>query len=137
MKKPEIIKFEQVIPYLNYELKASFYDGAPELVIGIDVVEETIEGLDFGASDLDEGFRPILHPLSMLTQEIEHDGEKFVPIEVIEWRLNILPHTDHNGIGLWMCGSQRADASLDNFNKLFEWHFNVFNLPEELYIKKS
>lgn len=30
-------------------------------------------------TDIDK-FRPILHPLSNLTKEIEHNGEKFVPI---------------------------------------------------------
>ena len=31
-----------------------------------------------------EEFIPVLHPLSDLTKEIEHKGEKFVPIEVLD-----------------------------------------------------
>jgi len=135
-----ILEFKHIIPYLQYDLKASFYDNAPELVIGVNVVEETIEGLDFGSAELDEGFKPILRPLSELTKEIEHNGEKLMPFEICG---GILQGND---------GEKQYLTDLHQFSlgkidvrwlpywvvdKLFEWHFDVFGLiPEGLAIKK-
>jgi len=51
-------------------------------------------------------YKPILRPLSDLTKEIEIEGIKFVPIDISEIKL----HT---------------------YNKLLEWHFDVFGLIEQ------
>jgi hypothetical protein len=55
----------------------------------------------------------ICHPLSGLTKEIEHNGERFVPIEI-------------TGIIDWEYGYEKLPYWL--IQKLFEWHFDVFGL---------
>lgn len=76
---------------------------------------------------LDE-IKPILRPLSDLTKEIEHNGEKFVPFEVLAIKLFVNTSIEKDllvgemtGIPYWV------------MEWLFEWHFDVFNLiPEGL-----
>lgn len=78
--------------------------------------------------------KSILHPLSDLTKEIEHNGEKFVPIE--KW-------DDIYGVNddfLMEVIINLPDIDVLNYpyylvNQLFEWHFDVFGLiPEGLAV---
>ena len=39
--------------------------------------------------DWDNSYQPILHPLSDLTKEIEHNGEVFVPMEKLGSRFSV------------------------------------------------
>ena len=108
--------------------------------------------------------KPILHPLSDLTKEIEVNGEKFVPIveigkmfdfdnlerfelddDIIEYGFSQHYADDSQGFsfgyfengsfGLWC---DEIDDShpiseycrLDVIQKLYEWHFDVYNLIE-------
>lgn len=85
------------------------------------------------------GFTPILHPLSDLTKEIKHNGERFVPIKDIT--LNIDEYRDDpekeypNSEGyffrlnnVWYKIDQ---LSYWRIQQLFEWHFDVFGLIDE------
>ena len=80
-------------------------------------------------------YKPILRPLSDLTKEIEHNGENFVPND----KLHELTGIDE----LWMYISgthaifMKIDVANLIYNKLLEWHINVFDIPEHLYIDKS
>lgn len=112
-------------------------------------------------------------PLSQLTEEIEHNGERFVPMVylakiqypdvdfIIEdgyciGRLNvgvILRFVVEDEIPFYkeyynnIFGQSKSDDYDDMFlanikpseirEKLFEWHFNVNNLPQELFIEKK
>jgi hypothetical protein len=114
--------------------------------------------------------KPILHPLSDITKEIEVNGEKFVPMEIL---FSLIPshnyvdyvgplnhpsyqiddgwnHCISHGTGadeltfsftgnsFWLMvgyNIELLDNQLQLFEKLFEWHFDVFNLiPEGLAI---
>lgn len=111
-------------------------------------------------------FKPILHDLSSLTKEITVDGETFIPMVKLcndfcgripcnpEFgKSKILMHADNGGGLKWWFVYHRNtmtfELSDDNkdmanytipqykmFQKLFEWHFNVFNIPSHLYINK-
>ena len=106
-----------------------------------------------------KAFKPILHPLSDITKEIEVNGEKFVPaIELAKienkWLTADLYDRiytkDYSKEGVIQCYLNTASPdddlllfiefySMDTMDyrtiqKLLEWHFNVFNLPEELWI---
>ncbi len=76
--------------------------------------------LEFGAVKFSE-CKPILRPLSDLTKEIEHNGEKFVPFEKVGiWEgKRPLKHT-----GRILCWPYEA------IEDLISWHFDVFNLIE-------
>lgn len=94
---------------------------------------------------------PILHPLSDLTKEIEHKGEKFVPIYKInnfelESKTTIYPtligicdrsiydDLTTTGGGSWEGG---IEDDIDTFQffelylKLVEWHFDICGLIEK------
>jgi hypothetical protein len=97
----------------------------------------------------------IFRPLSDLTKEIEVNGEKFVPIErlfELEYPANkggkhnpYYYDTQTNYTRCSHCGtSYHLIVHINSelifkqkywiIQKLFEWHFNVFNLPENLFI---
>jgi len=76
-----------------------------------------------------EDFKPILHPLSDLTKDIEVNEEKFVPRERIEdvffWDYVILNMRDI---------VKNNDYSLVEYlpknvvEKLLEWHFDIYGI---------
>lgn len=75
----------------------------------------------------------LLRPLSDLTKEIEHNGNKFVPIDILgedfgEIELN---RTNENrSFYVDFESYKRFDDFYMIYNKLFEWHFDVFGLIE-------
>ena len=100
-------------------------------------------------------FKPILRPLSQLTQEIEHNGGKFVPIvELLKiknktWfkehentRYQEIDFNDSYNISS-ACFAYMATKNIEIWKhdlknqpywiieKLFEWHFDVFGLIEQ------
>ena len=84
-------------------------------------------------------YKPILRPLSDLTKEVEHNGERFVPMQWMGKNIN-------KSISFYQWGIQNLeiDIETDNYSqvinlysgydavqKLFEWHFDVFGLIEQ------
>ena len=64
----------------------------------------------------------ILRPLSDLTKEIEHNGDKFVPCEQFKYDME--------------CMLKEYDVDLDCMpynviNSLIEWHFDIFSLIDK------
>ena len=100
-------------------------------------------------------YKPILHPLSDLTKEIEHKGEKFVPIVELArmaWKEPLINKFKINNGTLWynFDGDEYyfefrpnkgflfarmtpyesfmpIDNQLGLFQKLIEWHFDLFD----------
>ncbi|HEY5588564.1 MAG TPA: hypothetical protein VIK86_06380 [Candidatus Paceibacterota bacterium] len=133
----EILKLEQLAPYLPYELKIitpyGFRPNGKESTGISDIVYLTGDlYADIENNTFKSTFYPILRPLSDLTKEIEVNGKKFVPIEIII------------AVVLKDMNIKDADAKIlasmimynDNIIKLpywcvkilFELHFDVFNL---------
>jgi len=90
--------------------------------------------------DVAEYTKPILHPLSDLTKEIEVNGEKFVPIDVLNKTFrpsskDLAPYGYNGKLELDIETenySQTIDL-MDGFQiaqKLYEWHFDIHNLIE-------
>lgn len=159
------IDIKYIAPYYPYGLKGIYTDTFGNEKIGtLDMIYKTDYGFDFC---MDENAKPILHPLSDLTKEIEVNGERFVPIVEIGkilgydnlkkyevdgefeygWDENVCGDYQGYSFGWYEKGKCFAvwydhkegnpintDCNLDAINKLFEWHFNVFNLPEDLWI---
>ena len=73
---------------------------------------------------------PILHPLSDLTKEIEHKGERFVPIERIKAIRNIVT-TNSSFISDFKQAVRDRTISADLWLMLISWHFNIAGLIEE------
>lgn len=87
-------------------------------------------------------FKPILRPISDLTKEIEHKGERFVPIEWFEIGddENTSMEYDHGNIKLVKTLDSIAKYNIHNdinylpygvAQKLIKWHFDVFGLIEK------
>jgi len=88
-----------------------------------------------------EDFKPILYSMDMLTQEIEHNGERFVPIDKIkEYNLghvNWISNEREEWINRYGFNHWFKHIPLGIYNILLEWHFNIFGLEESEYIKKE
>jgi uncharacterized protein YprB with RNaseH-like and TPR domain len=110
---------------------------------------ETLTGLNFkdkkifltsGCVTEKEDFVPYLRPLSYLTKEIEVNGERFYPLEKLTEIFGGRPISfDGNCFYTKIQKSvvrKKEDlvplhfSQLDAFNKLFEWHFDVYGLIE-------
>lgn len=84
------------------------------------------------------GFKPILRPLSDLTKEIEVNGEKFVPLEKLFGTSVIMAgflpciNTFNDNFELSVSkGTKTLYATLPQYEKLFEWHFDNYGLIEK------
>ena len=96
--------------------------------------------------------KPILHPLSDLTKEIDHNGKKFVPmvelakISYPERYVSLFAYRDgiikaeidfeDYYVHLYFDGKDFvSDSSIQNqfklFQKLIEWHFDIAGLIEK------
>ena len=68
--------------------------------------------------------KPLLRPLSDLTQEIEHNGERFVPLEMLTIRSvqDFRAYPESPSVDWW---------AYKDVQKLFEYHFDVFGLLDK------
>ena len=73
-------------------------------------------------------FKPLLRPLSSLTDEIEHNGERFVPMVEIK-NSEYYSHYELEDFvrNSFSYGSLNS-LSYQLITKLHEWHFDVFGL---------
>ena len=78
---------------------------------------------------LKHGYKPILFPLSMLTQEITINGKTFVPMRKI---LNEKTLDSYRFKKMYRFGEYDRLHKIphDLFQKLLEWKFDCFNLIE-------
>lgn len=119
----EQLTLKHLAPYLPYELQMIFESTGGRIITLIGITKQGKYGIVItsgqGGLWLSQGWKPILRPMSDLTKEIEHNGEKFVPEEVL-MRLNQKDSSDYF-----------SELILDAYeitSKLFEWHFDVFDL---------
>ena len=135
------MELKHIAPYLPYGLKCKYADSPT--IWEIDIFAHKINHDDdklpiYHLIRQDEGVttcKPILRPLSDLTKPIEHNGERFVPLEIIV------------AIALKEMDIKESDAVIlsrmimynDNIHKipfwciqkLIEWKFDIFNLIEK------
>lgn len=76
--------------------------------------------------------KPIFHPLSDLTKEIEHNKEKFVPMKKMFPMWDKLRDFEFTTDLSYQVISTEAysinfEDWYDNLQKLFEWHFWIFD----------
>lgn len=70
--------------------------------------------------------KPLLRPLSDLTKEIEHNGEKFVPLYY-----NAFKHSYQHLIDFQNNFAHYKSVKYGILQRLFEWHFDVFSLIDK------
>lgn len=126
MTKQEFLAFS-----LPYDLKISFYDDFRdcEFIEKIDGMYVDVYAIMSDSYDGNpDKCKILLRPLSDLAKEIEHNGEKFVPIDEL------------NNIGDAECDRYNDYFNEENisdvnwllepfiiFQKLIEWHFDLFD----------
>ena len=96
-------------------------------IVELHCVDNGIGLVNFGWGDAKEftNVKPILHPLSSLTKEIEHKGDKFVPIE----RLGLKNTKELYGSILYTIEKECIPVS--EFFKLIKMNFDVCSLIEK------
>lgn len=142
------IKLKHLLPYLEYDLQITYTQYGS---LGTNYGETILESLSsecatfkhcsdyyFVSCDDDDDLleiKPHLRPLSDLTEEIEHNGEKFVPIDWLEEKYYTLSlHKE--------CERLLEEDGYKWINHmshllvihLFEWHFDIFGLIPDLAI---
>lgn len=118
------LELKHLAGYLPYGLK--YKNTKNDNIHTARTLSTEINMVDFGwgdAMDMHEVI-PIFRPLSDLTKEIEHNGEKFVPKDWLN--KNFIGETIGLNIATW---SHRA------VEKLREWKFDIFELiPNNLAV---
>jgi hypothetical protein len=138
--KPTKLELKHLAAYLPYELSGIIKANNSEMNKKIKLDLRTCAVLfDF---DSKFNFKPILRPLSDVTKEIEINGEKFVPIEVLaNIAIEKLPKAMYErakkDILEYIKSGNLLMLPYKIIEKLISWHFNVFNLPENLFINYS
>lgn len=160
------LTIKELAPYLPYGLKVRYEDCLYTKIhiatlsgVSNEGVETTYKRKFKGCSGdyisfkgnnniNDSNFKPILRSLSDLTKEIEHNGEKFVPIERLfeksypanksenyyyDTQTNYIRcshiHTTYHKI-IYIV-SELVDRNLyADIQQLHEWHFDIFGLIE-------
>lgn len=88
---------------------------------------------DYENYDLSNYYKLILHPLSNLKKEIEHNGRAFVPQDELEELLQINGLHFLNGYTIY--SGNNVVISIEEMqtvaNKLYEWHFDVYELIDK------
>ena len=73
-------------------------------------------------------YKPILRPLSDLTKEIEHRGEKFVPYKKLDWDKWDGEIGEYISFGDSHAGVINPLNQLNQLQFLVSWHFDIANL---------
>lgn len=146
----ESLELKHLAPYLPYRLKVKsidIFEGDPIFEMGT----ESKNGLLSSAGIkwvLEDNFKPILRPMSDLTELIEIDGQKIIPIDYLnQGNLSVdesfLPVLEGDSEdGFWYenystdCGGYSIHSvsfkfTLSVYEKLLEWHFDVFGLIDK------
>lgn len=89
-------------------------------------------GKSISMGQLKGSFKLLLRPLSDLTKEIEHKGERFVPIiKLAKMRSAYHKDFDINRANRALISDiHKGTLYFDMAKKLLQWHFDLFNLHE-------
>lgn len=152
----EKLELKHIAPYLPYRLKCKVTDRGKIVISDLNAAYSDNSYAFMNIVESEKGFdeiKPILRPLSDLTKEIEVNGERFVPIEVL-LKLNnktwfdkhdskskyslILSESNygrskafvkyHAPIEINIIHDFILHESFTLVQKLHEWHFDVFGL---------
>lgn len=124
----EKLELKNIAPYLPYNIRLKFVSKhnidklSKEDIVYLNQINEGFICVN-GYKTNNKSYLPILRPLD-LTKEIEHNGEKFVPLyELIkEDKAFTLDFIECYGI---------EELKLSVYEKLLEWHFDIFGLIEK------
>lgn len=96
-------------------------------IVELRLDELTISNGEYQYDVLFQDVKLIARPLSDLTKEIEHNGEKFVPQDILDE--THISHWSYVNIK-YLDSKMLQDAPFWFTQKLIEWHFDVHGLIE-------
>ena len=114
---------EHLAPYLPHKLYVKVFDEKPIVMIASGSSSSNWIGIG-AVVKWSENCKPLLHPLSRLTEEIGVNGDRFVP----EYKLWEASENKDFIIKLSPSGSIHNETPYWVFQKLLEWHIDVFGL---------
>lgn len=132
------LTIEHLAAYLPYGLKfqsghqlVGLYNGNSDITRPL-LMSETESGpIDWEANfDMD---KPLLRQLSQLTKTIEHNGERFVPIDRLLSEREVDAEWDFIEaiVDDWASAADKMKfAPMTIANKMHSWHFDTFGLIE-------
>jgi hypothetical protein len=132
----EQLELKHIAPYLPYGITIYFENEKGDTwkkTLAMHCSESRNE-FAYHLIDEENNWKPLLRPLSDLTKEIEHNGEKFVPNEKLNWDEGNVNHFIQRD------SQDYVDYIIRPFEhrQLCEWHFDVFGLIDKgLAIKKD
>ena len=121
----QTLSIKELAPYLPY--KVEYANTKNDKIYTLRTLSTEIDMVDFGWGDAMEvkEVKPLLRPLSQLTQEIEHNGERFVPImrlfdihTSLKWSKTEYYYVDY-GVNEYWVGNKK--------NKKMAFGYNVIN----------
>lgn len=140
------LELKHLCSYLPYKLKMIWSDGK---VCELDPEQESdcyADGkvrLQLALYSANGALKPLLLPLSALTEEIEHNGERFVPIEWLNENKDVRLIRGRDSRGNRIVFNERTNTTNIRFweyciiEKLAEWHIDIFQLiPVGLAVDK-
>ena len=125
------LEIKHLAPYLPYELKYR------DMLYRTDNYLHVLNPLSLSFNrDHIHNIKPILRPLSGLTKEIEVNGEKFVPFDILYDGYKNSPNLNYDYFCLLQIKSidykiKKGEISIGMYSSLIEWHFDVFGLIEK------
>ena len=136
----EKLELKHLAPYLPYGLRVDVHYGfIMNMTWKRNIPTNDTENISVEGVLEDLHVKPILRPLSNLTKEIEHNGQKFVPIDFIngefastiprkiEWNQSVKNQNLHFVLSEWISPEDLYGL----FELLFKWHFDIFGLIEK------
>lgn len=125
MKK---LTIEHLAPYLPYKLEFWSNNLGRKRKMKEGNIESIVEN--------NHSMKPILHPLSDLVEGIIHDGETFIPKQYLEEKFRRKMDISEgviNGSVVYLNTDdwEQWQDLYWIFQKLFEWHFDIFELIEQ------
>ncbi len=133
----EKLTIEHYTPYLPYGLKVkalkkryiAFNGAKPDcLIFEIETLRANYLGVvGYSGMYLYDDFKPIFHPLSDLTKEIEVNGEIFVPFDKLYLDSDLIFYDKriYNLLNLTL------SVRYNIVQQLLKWHFDIFGLIKE------
>lgn len=115
--------------YLPYGVKVMFEGEELEhSLVGLDTTSTPLKLIssygDYGQASF-EFSKLVLRPLSDLTKEIEHNGEKFVPLIKMGLPNKTSVYNDITYV------IKKGHTPYIEMQKLLEWHFDVFSTIDQ------
>ena len=114
------LEIKHLAPYLPYGVRVTKDDWGKIFTLDNDGTTLNCVGIDYV---LNCKAKPILRPLSDLTKEIEINGEKFVPKNMLSTSLQSLNSCEDL--------IKHRIIMFDDSQKLIEWHFDIFGLIDK------